>query len=260
MTAEKFTLFRRDEDVVRAPKKRLKKGERSETGGVWYICVLPLLGLVMEMFAVDKYSGAILWLAVLVMIYVGCMADFKSIKSYVTEDEYAMLKKKLPIPPLYIYKRDKIRTGEGYKGLVLAILIAAALFANGFTAGLMLTPEKLQDSVEMTRVDNLENFSGSSNALISEQLEGWFDDGEYEKQASKEDDKYLLVFSGKHDGKPAELTITVMHDGYAYQSIRATRVRIDGKKLYDDEFKEILTEIFIPSDEQPTDEETSAEE
>ena len=161
---------------------------------------------------------------------------------------------------MYISLRDKIRTGEGYKGIVLVMLTAAALFANGFTQGLMLDPDKIQERLENSSVDVLENFSGSSSATVSEQLENWFDDGAYEREASKSGDENLLVFSGMHDGKPSEVTITVEHDGYSYKTIKATSVKIDGKELGDDEFKETIKEIFIPSDEHLTDEETTAEE
>ena len=259
MISLKTNLFARGGDVVRAPKQRLQKGERSEIGGVWFICVLPLLGLVLEMFAVDRYSGAALWLSVIGMTYFGCFADLKHIRQFLTEDEYQRLKRSMAVPFIYIARRDKIRTGEGYKGFVMAALAAAALFANGFTQGLILTPDKIQERLENSTVDILENFSGTSDATVSEQLELWFDDGEYEGEASKSGDDNILVFSGKHKGKAYEVTITVEHDGFAYKSIRATSVKLDGEELDEDEFKETIKGIFISSYEEPTDEETSVD-
>jgi hypothetical protein len=52
-------------------KPRLARGERSVGGGLWFVALIPLVGIILESFAVDKYSGAVLWLTVIVLLFFG---------------------------------------------------------------------------------------------------------------------------------------------------------------------------------------------
>lgn len=240
-------------------KRRLEKGERSNTGGVWFVTLLPIIGLFLESFATDKYAGAALWIAVIVLIYFGCIADFRSIRHEVLESQEDRLKMLLVFPPAYLYCRDKMLNSEGYKGLVLAVLIIAAAFANGFTEGLSVNEENLIPLLENAWVTELDNLSGSSENYIGEQLESWFDDG-YSSEGSKAGEIFTIVFSGTHEGKPAEVVIKVEFDGFAYQSIYAKSVTIDGERLEGEALRDELAEIFIGEEDEPEEDEIQDEE
>lgn len=240
-------------------KKPLEKGERSAAGGSWFVAVLPLIGLFLELFATDKYAGAALWLAVIVMMYLGCIADFRHIRHEMPEAQEDSLKWLPILPPIYLIARGRVRPGEAFKGVLMMILMAAAVFANGFTQGMALDEEKMPPTIENTWVSNLSNFSGSSDSLVSERLTEWFDEG-YSTDCSRSGDEFTIVFSGTHEDVPAEVTITVVHDGFAYQTLEASDVTIDGKKQEDDDLKEILAEIFIGETEDDEEGESSEEE
>ena len=250
-------------NYVKAERIPVPKGERSPEGGAWCVTLLPLAGLWLQDLAVDKYSGAVLWLLVIVLIWAGCFADFKQIKERLTFEQAEKLKKVRIIPPLYIFKRDKLRTGEGYRGIVLGILMAAAVFGNGFTQGLKVNGDSVIKMLERTHVTTLDNFTSAQNssATISEQLKEWFDDG-YKTSCTHKGEIFSVVFSGKHDGSPAEVTIDVRHDGFIFRSVRAASVELGERTYKDDELKKVLEKIFLvktESDDSGTTEEETAE-
>lgn len=236
-------------NYVKPIKKPLAKGERSAEGGMWGVTVIPVAGLFMELYANDRYSGAALWLTVLILIWFGCYADFRQISPSLSEEKAEKLRKLLPIPPAYIFTRDEMRKGEGYRGVVLGILMAAAIFGNGFTQGLMINKNTLPDKLKNASVTALSNFRGTSDNVIGKQLTAWFDDG-YDTECSKDGSKFTIEYSGKHAEKSASVTIEVVHDGFAYKSLKAADVTIDGKKLDGDERRDALKEIFIGNDEE----------
>lgn len=244
--------FLTPENYMPPPKKRLEKGERSNSGGVWFVTALPVIGLFLEIFAVDKYAGAVLWISVIVMMYLGCIADFRSIRHEVYESQEDKLKMLLIFPPAYLFYRDKARTGEGYKGLVLGVLIIAAAFSNGFTDGLALDEENMIPKIENAWVSELDNVNISSDYYIGERLDIWFDNG-FISDCTRSGDVFTIVFTGTHEEKDADVVIEVVHDGFAYQSIKAKGVVIDGKELEGDERIDALTDIFIDDTEESDD-------
>ncbi len=244
--------------ISRPEKRPLAKGERSAEGGAWCIVVMPVVGLFLEMFAKDRYSGAVLWLTVLMLILFGCIADHRQISEQLQPADRERLKEFIPIPPAYLFIRDKLIKGEPYRGIALAMLMAAAVFANGFTQGLMLNEDNIPEKLEKSSVMNLNNFSGTSENIIGEQLDGWFDD-DYETFCTHKGDTFTIAYRGMHDGKSAEVTIEVVHDGYTYQSIKAADVTIDGNALEGDERNDTIKKIFI-GEEADADEESSKSE
>ena len=211
---------------------------------------MPVMGLFLELFAVDKYAGSALWLTVTVLIWFGCFADFAQQEADLGEDDAKKLRRLRVLPPAYLFVRGRIRGSDSYKGIALGMLMLAAIFANGFTQGLMLNEKNMPDKIAASSVMNLENFTGSSDNIIGEQLDGWFDDG-YETQCEHSGERFTIVFSGSRNGQPAEVGIAVVHDGFTYQSIKADTVKLDGKTLDEDERNDVLKEIFIGEADSP---------
>ena len=250
--APEFTVYTKTEKPIR-PKPA--KGERSAEGGVWCMMILPLAGLFLEMYAIDKYAGIALWLIVIIMIYVCGIMDYRQIKDSLSAEKAEQLKKLLPIPPAYLFMRCKSTTGESYKGIVMGILLAAAMFSNGFVHGLMINEEKIIEAVEYSTASVFDNFSGQSDDVIEDSLKEWLGE-DYTSACTRKGDVYTITFSGKHDGKPAEITVEVVHDGFVYKTVKTKTVKTDGKELEGDELKDTLYEIF--TDEKPADESSTA--
>ena len=251
--------FLTSKNYARPARKPVAKGERSAEGGMWCVTVMPVAGLFMELFASNWITGAVLWALVIFLIWFGCFADLRQISGELDEASAARLRPLRMIPPAYICVRDKMRTGEYYRGIVLGILMAAAIVGNGFTQGLMVNEKSIPEKLKKSSVVSLSNFKGSSDNIIGEQLDSWFDGG-YDTECTKSGTLFSTVYSGKHGGKSASVTIEIVHDGYAYRSIKATDVTIDGKKQEDDELRDTLKEIFIGDDENGTSVTTDGED
>ncbi|SEK73943.1 hypothetical protein [Ruminococcus albus] len=230
-------------------KPRLARGERSVGGGLWCVALLPLAGIVLESFAVDKYSGAVLWLTVIFMIFFGCRADLKhyDLNNADVLDDTARksLAKAVWIPPLYLYRRDKMRRAGATKCAVLVILTAAAIFSNGFVQGLTVNEKNVPDRLENTPVSVMGFDTSDDDKTVGKMLESWFDDGAYECDCTHSGDIYELVYSGRHGKISAEVTVNVEHDGFIFKDITAEGITIDGKELKDDELKDMQKEIFL---------------
>ena len=257
--------FLTSKDYVKPPSQPVPKGERSAEGGAWCVALMPVIGLLIENIETfDKYSGAALWLMVIFFIWFGCIADLRQISDNLPAEHTAQLWKLRFLPPLYLYKRDKLRTGEGLRGIVLAILMAGAVFGNGFTQGLMVNDNTLAEKLENTSVTTLNNYSRETGctATVQEQLEKWFPDG-YESSCTHKGEVFSVVYSGKHDGSVCAVTVEVVHDGFVYKSLKAAGYSTDGKALEDDELKDKLYEVFIgekKEDESVSDGSTTADE
>ncbi|MBQ8966125.1 hypothetical protein [Ruminococcus sp.] len=236
-------------NIVKPIKKPLAKGERSAAGGTWCTVLLPVAGLFLEIFAVDKFSGAALWLTVIVFIWLGCFADFKQISPDLSEDKRAKLKKLRFIPPVYLYVRESMTAGIRTKGLALAMLMAAAAFANGFTQGLLLDETNIPPKLEGAAVGNMDDFKGS-DSTIGDKLEAWFDEGKYDISCTHTGDIFSVTFSGTREGAEAAVTIDIEHDGFAYKEISPEKIVLGGSELDDEDFDKTLKEIFADETEE----------
>lgn len=240
-------------------KPRLARGERSVGGGLWFVALIPLVGIILESFAVDKYSGAVLWLTVIVLLFFGCWADLKHADD-LDEMTRENLSKVVIIPPLYLYRRDKLRGVGTTKSIVLVILIAAAIFSNGFVQGLTVNEKSIQERLENTPVSVLGYNTSDDEKTIGHMMESWFDKSAYECECTHSGDIYELVYSGKHEGKSAEVTVNVEHDGFVFKKIKAEGVKLDGVELEDDELKDTKKKIFLGDEAEEEETETADEE
>lgn len=243
------------------PKPKLARGERSVNGGLWCVALLPLAGIVLESFAVDKYSGAVLWLTVIFMIFFGCRADFKQFELQHADDlddtAQKSLAKAVWIPPLYLFRRDKILHAGATRSAVLVILTAAAFISNGFVQGLTVNEKTVPERLENTPVSVMNFDTDDDEKTVGKMLEGWFDDGAYECDCTHSGDIYELVYSGRHGKISAEVTLNVEHDGFIFKDITAEGITIGGEELKDDELKDMQKEIFLGDEAEEEESESS---
>jgi hypothetical protein len=240
-------------------KPKLARGERSVGGGLWCVALMPLAGIILEGFAVDKYSGAVLWLTVIVLIFFGCHADLRHADD-LDEATRQSLAKAVWIPPLYLYRRDKLRHTGTTKSIVLVILIAAAIFSNGFVQGLTVNENSVSERLENTPVSVMGFDTSDDEKTVGHMMESWFDNSAYECNCTHSGDIYELIYSGKHEGKPAEVTVNVEHDGFIFKDITAEGITIDGEELKDDELKDMQKKIFLGDEAEEEEPENADEE
>lgn len=227
-------------------------------GMMWFVCCLPLLGLFLENFAVSKWAGIFLWIAVPVMMIACCFVDHRKLKKLCRDESCRSLAKWRWLVPVYVFKREKLFGRETYKAIMLVIFCAAALFMNGFVSGRSVNTDSIPVLLENSYVQNLDNFSGTSASIIGEQLDNYLEETDW--SCTKKGDVYTAVCSGKKDGVKTEVVFKVVHDGFTYQSVRIDCIQVNGEKLVGDDYKDTLTRIFIPEAlEDSSSEESSAD-
>lgn len=224
-----------------------KSSERSEGGGLWFVVLLPLIGLALQSFAVSKWAGLYLWAMMIAALFISTLLDYKCVVKNHPETDFSPIKKWIWLAPVYVFKREKLLGHETYKAFLLGGLMIAAISMNNFMTSTKITAEDMPEMIEDTPVSVLDNFSGNSPDYIGDRLSLWLGE-EYESECTKEGDTFTAVFSGIHEGKQASVEIEVVHDGFVYKSVKVSTITMDGKKLEDDDFKDTLKEIFIPGE------------
>lgn len=233
--------------------------ERSEGGGLWFVVLTPLIGLVLQSFAVSKWAGIYLWVMIAAALVIGTVLDYRSVCLNHPECDTAQLKKYIPIAPLYVLHREKLLGHELYKAFVLGSLIFAALAMNNFVMSLKINADSIPGIIEDTPVSSLDNFSGKSTEYIGDKLKDRLGE-DYTSECTKDGHTYTAVFTGKHDDKPEVIEIEVIHDGFVYQTFKVTAVTTCGERLEGDDLDDILKEIFLPEDDDTQDEEDAEDE
>lgn len=236
-----------------------KSSERSEGGGLWFVVLLPLIGLALQSFAVSKWAGIYLWAMMIAALFISTLLDYKCVVQNHPETDFSPIKKWIWFAPVYVFKREKLLGHETYKAFLLGGLMLAAISMNNFMTSLRITADNIPEMIEDTPVSVLDNFSGSSPDYIGDRLSLWLGE-DHMSVCTKEGDTFTAVFSGVHEGKQASVEIEVVHDGFVYKSVKVSTITADGKKLEDDEFKETLKEIFIPESGEDTQAEDFDEE
>lgn len=217
---------------------------RSESGGLWFVVLVPLIGLALQTFAVSKWAGIYLWAMIVVTLLISTFLDYKCVVQNHPEINFTPIKKWIWLAPVYLYKREKLLGHETYKAFLLGGLMLAAISMNNFMTSLRITTENIPEIIENTPVSVLDNFSGSSSDYIGDRLSIWLGE-EYTSQCTRDENTFTAVFSGTHEGRQASVEIEVVHDGFVYKTVKVTAITEDGKKLEGDEFNETLKHIFI---------------
>ena len=212
-------------------------------GIMWFVSLLPIFGLFLENYCINAYVGIILWSVIVVLVPFFCYIDCRKLQ----ESGYDMssAKKWFLVPPVYVYKRENIFHRSYINAVILGIGIFAALLGNGFTQSLMLNEEHVQAAVQNSAITNLDNFSGSSDSIIGEQLEKYF--GKSIKwETKKVSDGYMVTCKGVHNNENMEVDIHVVHDGFSYQSVKVTDIKVKGVSTSKSTRKKLRGDIFIP--------------
>ena len=222
---------------------RAARNNNVSSSVMWFVSLLPLFAIFLENYAINAIAGIILWSTVIVLIPFFCIIDCKKLEA----EGYDMTtaKKWLALPPVYVFKRELIFHHDPNKGLIMGLGLITAIFLNGFSQGLSLTPERVQTVVQNTTVSNLDNFTGTSNNVISDQLEDYFGKSlKWDSKKTKEG--FSVIASGTKNGENMEVYIKVSHDGFCYQGVKVDKITINGEKVSKQNGKKLLQEIFIP--------------
>lgn len=225
-----------------------QKKWRSDSGAIWFVCFLPLIGLYLENYADRRSVGIFLWAAVAAVMLAVCAYDSRLIYNRCSDkDGAAGVAGWFWLAPVYIYKRERFLGNSTYKAIMAGAFIFAAFTMNGFVKGAAVNKENISELLKNTYVSNLDNVSGSSNSIIGEVSGAYFGNTEV-WTTEKKGDTYIITCEGTHEGKTVTVTYKIVHDGFTFRSVRADGVAVDGKTLTGKDRVRVLTEILLPEE------------
>ncbi len=216
---------------------------RINNGALWYICFAPAFGLFLERYAGSRVVGAAVWIMCVVSMLAAELIDMRILEK--SGRDTKGLRPWAAVFPVYVFKRERLMSGELAKVFICGVFCVIAIAANGFTRGLSVDGDYLTVSVQNSGIAALDNFSGSSPKVIGECIETYMgEDAEWSSEKTK-GNIWTITASGEHEGKKMTVEFEIEHDGYTYKSFRLTAISVGGKQMHDEEFEELAKKIFI---------------
>lgn len=214
-----------------------------DSGAVWFVIILPVFGLFAERYANSIYTGTLLWALVIILMPIGCLLDCKHLKKQGLDT--SGFSKWFWFAPAYLIKREKHLGKDYLKIAVLIFFCLAALALNGFIQGKQVNSNSILGIVKNSYVQNLDNYNGNSTNIIGTQISNFLGkDADW--KCTKNGIRYNVTCKGKNGSDTYEFHFVVKHDGFTYQGFAVTEILKNGKKLVDQDFREVMTKTFIP--------------
>lgn len=211
-------------------------------GYILYTAFLPVIGLFLERYAYSFIVAVTMWVLVLILMVVSCALDKRMLGK--NSIDTTSLSKTYLLPPLYIYKRQKLVGGEPLLCVACATLIAGALLTNGIFKGMRMTPDDVGAMVPNSAVTQLDNFSGNSPYSIGECVSA-YSTKEIEWNADKKDYGFEVTATGEHNSKEFKIIFKVEFDGFQFHAFLITDVEKNGETLDKEGRKDFYQDVFI---------------
>ena len=218
-------------------------------GRLWYVVLLPAIGLFLESFATNKWIGLGLWISIITISVIVCIRDEKHLRAFGVS--HLRLYKARFFPPLYIYRRLTATHQSYFPFGVFMALFLFALINNGFTTGLTMNDDDFILRVQINYVSAVKQFEDlKSTEEIEQRLEDFAIDDTLEWSYSENDKHKYVTVTGlcNYDNKSSqrfELVFSLDFDGYAITKIEIIQAEFSKQELNGKEKDEFLKKIFI---------------
>lgn len=222
---------------------------RIRNGRVWYVAMLPLLGLLIERYAVNIYLGVLLWGIILIASPIICIYDEKELENLGLSSR--QLHSCRWFPPLYLFKRAVAARQSTAPVVMLCIFSLYALMNNGFVTALRLNDNAFVNLIKSSNITSVEEYKDSSfSGTIGRHIEDFAIEGTTEWSFSKENKSRIVTVTGKcnYDGisnQKFEIRFEIAFDGYAVNNMHINSVLLDGRKLEGENRSEFLKSVFM---------------
>lgn len=233
-------------DINELPKIR--------NGRIWYVAILPLLGLYLENFAVNLYLGILLWAFIIIACPLVCIWDEKDLSKLGLSNR--QLHSVRWFAPLYIFKRSVFTKQSTAPVVMFCIFGLYALMNNGFTTSLRLNDDSFISLVKSTGIASLEEYQESGyDEKIGSQIKIFANENSTEWTVTKENGTRIVTVAGKcnYDGefdRSFVIEFEVEFDGYAIKKINVGGVKFNGKELDGDERSQLLETVFTAKNDE----------
>lgn len=217
---------------------------KPRNGIVWYVIILPILGLVLENFATNRYLGILVWGIVVVMRPLSCLLDRARLvkSSFPAPDAASCI-----LPTVYLYSRARLIRGESQLAVICALTLFVGAAGNSFVRGARMTDDDILDAVKASFLTSFDALSDSElDVSLDDAVTDCLTDPEYEIE--RDGNKRTITLTGKSsENGTVKIEIIVKHDGFTYTDLYFGDVYQDGKLLPEDEVADFLEELFADS-------------
>lgn len=225
---------------------------------IWYVALIPLFGLLFEIFADSKYLGAFLWGLIIVIRILVCRHDNKKLIDMGLWHSQN-ISGAVFFPVIYIFKRSRLLGRSVAPSLVAIVCLYFAIIGNGFAEAATYNESNyytLVSEYSASAINNLpkdENYIYNSDTPIGGLLNQYCltrsDDVSKDSLVSYEYEnrsgKHYVTATGGKSGEELSIVFLLDYDGYYYNGMDIEQVSLDGNILEDEQKDNILKEIFM---------------
>lgn len=245
-------------DPQKEQQQRLEKLMSVGNSMMWYVALLPLFGLVFEMYAVGKFLGYFLWGLIIAVRIIVCINDNKKLKAMGLWDS-ASSSWLMLLPIMYIIERSRY-LGRSYMPVGIgAGCIILALINNGFTEAMTYNENNYYTFVSEAYASYIYDLPYDENYVYNPYLtidgllnrycipttgkltEDAFVSYEYERIGSE----HYVTASAMKDGKKLAIVFWIDYDGYYFGGVEIDEITLDGKPVEGEQRDQILRDIFM---------------
>ncbi len=226
--------------------------DRVKNPSLWYVVFLPLVGLLCEGMATNKYIAIAVWVAVLVLCPAICVKDYNILKEKGLARS-GMKGLALAFPLLYMFQRQLILHERQTKSVMFLIFSVGALVFTSLSNIALINKENFagycQNYIYSSEIENLQHYSSdnlkySADVFFSKYFSAkpkWI----LKEQESR--NKYIVVCGGnekQRGGVPVEIYFEIRFDGFCFQRTEITKIIRDGEQLSDKDMDDYIRKIF----------------
>lgn len=239
-------------------QERLDKLMTVGNSMIWYVALLPLFGLVFEIYAAGKFLGYFLWGLIIAVRIIVCIYDNKKLKAMglwdPTSSSWLVL-----LPVMYIIARSqKLKRSFMPVGIAAGCMVLAIL-NNGFTEAMTYNENNYYTFVSESYASYIydlpyyENYVYNPYLTIDGMLnryciptsgkltEDAFISYEYENV----DSEHYVTASAMKDGKKLAIVFWIDYDGYYFGGVDIDEITLDGKPVEGEQRDQMLRDIFM---------------
>ncbi|MCR5815260.1 MAG: hypothetical protein K6F91_00085 [Ruminococcus sp.] len=228
-----------------------------------YMIFLPLFGLFMENFAPSIVLGFLLWGLVMIFLRVAAYRDAKAaVEKDILRDSVKTVAVLAPI--VYLFMRSQAMSRGFGKFIALCLTAAIAIFTNGFTQSVRMTPQSFIETAKSRYLSELDVFEKvenvNENYMLADRVDSFMTETDW--SYSEFGGKKCVVLKGKfknsapddYKGKELMVKLKSNFDGYNIKSLHFVfdECEIDGEAVKGDD-KDKLVKGLTHDWSAPTD-------
>lgn len=214
-------------------------------GPAYFVALAPFFSLFLEGITGDRIAAIVLWIFTYVLCVLVCKYDKDKILSRCYDVK--VLDKLIFIPVVYLAVRGTkvTRQGSGCLALCIAALFIAIL-RNGFVSYYMTGDDSYIITVEeysYSEFINTEEIDNYLNPSVKDVVYGCLDTPRW--LCETKDYETTVSVTGYLNSETVTINFEMWYDGFKFEGIDISGVKIDGEFISQDEIEDFLCEMYF---------------